>query len=140
VTSSKASDTKERETMTTATIARTSGKTGKKEVQPLYRVQSKRDPRKVIYIVRSSDGSTEYTVSFFCGKVTSCSCPSRKPCYHQAQIQRREDERQAAEIAAEQAAEMAEYEAWKKANVPDRLSRQAFVQEFGLEDFCNGVY
>lgn len=104
-----------------------------RQVQPLYRVQSKSDPRKVIYIVKSSDGSTEYTVSFFCGRATGCTCPSRKPCYHMIQLQRREDERQAAELAAEQAAELAEYEAWKRAQgLPDRLTREAYVQEFGI--------
>lgn len=58
----------------------------------------------------------------------------------QAQLQRCEDERQATTAAAEQAAELAEYEAWKKANgLPDRLSRQAYVLEFGLADDYAGI-
>ncbi len=123
----------------TTTIATRQAKS--KEVQPLYRTESKSDARKVVYTVLSSNGQDTYETSFFCGKAVGCTCPSRKPCYHMIQLQRREDERQAAELAAEQAAEMAEYEAWKRENGLDRrLSREAYVQEFGLEDFCNGVY
>lgn len=81
-----------------------------KSVQIIARVQFKADPRKVCYIVRSSDGESQYTTCLFDGKACSCSCASRKPCYHmdgaeqkEAQLQRFQAEAMA--LAEERKAE-----------------------------------
>lgn len=61
-----------------------------------YRVALKNNPRIVVYIVRSSDDTTDYKVTVVRGKVSSCDCISHKPCYHMRDVQAREDERRAA--------------------------------------------
>ncbi len=58
-----------------------------KSVQITTRFQFKADSRKVCYTVRSSNGTDEYTTCLFAGKACSCTCPSRKPCYHMAQVE-----------------------------------------------------
>ncbi len=61
-----------------------------------YRVEFKARKHIVVYIVRSSDDTTDYQVTLVCGKVNNCTCPSHKPCYHMEQVQKREWEREAA--------------------------------------------
>lgn len=41
----------------------------------------------VAYLVRSSDGQSEYCCTLGNGKATGCSCPARKPCYHMKQLE-----------------------------------------------------
>ncbi len=48
----------------------------------IARIVFKADYKKVCYLVRSSDGATQYTTCLFEGRATSCTCPSRKPCKH----------------------------------------------------------
>jgi hypothetical protein len=64
--------------MTTSTKSRKATKT----VQVISRVEFKADPRKVVYICRSSNGTDIYQTTLFDGKATGCQCPSHKPCYH----------------------------------------------------------
>jgi hypothetical protein len=63
-------------------------KQNKKKVTILARIEFKCDKRKVVYVVRSSDGEKHYYVSFFDGKSTGCDCPSYKPlCKHRLYCQ-----------------------------------------------------
>lgn len=78
--------------MTTAT------KKAIKIVQIIARVQFKIDARKVVYLVRGSHGE-QYETYMFAGKATSCTCESRKPCYHMIQLEAKEAERQPRELA-----------------------------------------
>jgi hypothetical protein len=80
--------------MTTATRTRKSAAV--ESVTTIARVQFKADPRKVVYLNRSSDGSTQYETSLFDGKATSCNCPSRKPCKHMIHSEQAEAYRQEA--------------------------------------------
>lgn len=64
--------------MTTSTKTRKATKT----VKVLSRIEFNADARKVVYIVRSSNGADTYQTTLFAGKATSCTCPSHKPCYH----------------------------------------------------------
>lgn len=66
-----------------------------KTVQIIARISFKSDPRKVCYSVRSSDGQSQYTTCLFNGKACSCSCPSKKPCYHMTGVEAYEAEREA---------------------------------------------
>lgn len=86
-----------------------------KEVTVLCRVELKADSRKVIYQCLSSDGKTTYNVFFFNGKVSSCSCISRKPCYHMTGCQAREDARNAERSRATQEARARRLEAVRQA-------------------------
>ena len=61
---------------------KTSTKQATKTVVIIARIQFKSDARKVVYIVRSSDGTKTYQTYLLNGKATGCQCPSRKPCYH----------------------------------------------------------
>lgn len=76
-----------------------------KQADIRYRVQLKNKPWIVIYVVRSSDDSTDYQVSVVRGKVNSCDCPAKKPCYHMRDVQVFENERKA-RIAEENASAM----------------------------------
>jgi len=60
-----------------------------------YRVELKNKPWIVVYKVRSSDDTQDYDVTVCDGKVNNCTCKARKPCYHMAGVQAREDERKA---------------------------------------------
>lgn len=64
-----------------------------KEVCVIARYQFKADPRKVVYLVRASNGVDTYQVFFYNGKACSCGCASRKPCYHMTQLEAREAQR-----------------------------------------------
>ncbi len=55
-----------------------------KTVQIIARIVFTADNRKVVYLVRSSNGVDQYEVHMFDGKACSCTCPSRKPCRHMA--------------------------------------------------------
>lgn len=46
----------------------------------------------VTYLVRSSDGKSEYCTTIVEGKASGCSCPSRskKGCYHKHQLEAKE--------------------------------------------------
>ena len=66
-----------------------------KQVVIIARVQFKADSRKVAYAVESSDGTKQYSVCLFDGKVTACDCPARKPCKHMNAAQRIETARTA---------------------------------------------
>lgn len=68
-----------------------------KTVKVIARIQWKSDPRKVVYLNRSSDGVSQYETSLFDGKATSCSCPSRKPCKHMKHSEQVEQERKVVE-------------------------------------------
>ena len=72
-----------------------------KQVQIIARVQIKRNGI-VVYKVRSSNGADIYETTFYNGKACSCSCPSKKPCYHMVQLQEREDARKQQEEQAAQ--------------------------------------
>ncbi len=77
---------------------KTTNKT-QKQVQVLARYEIRRNGH-VVYTVRSSNGQDTYTTTLVNGKATGCSCASRKPCYHMAQLEekeasRREDKRAA---------------------------------------------
>ncbi len=76
--------------------------TSKKQVQVLTRYEIKRNGH-VVYTVRSSNGQDTYTTTLVNGKATGCSCASRKPCYHMAQLEAKEasrrEERRAAFVA-----------------------------------------
>ncbi len=63
-----------------------------KQADIRYRVQLKDRPWIVVYKVASSNGVDMYDVTVVRGKVSSCGCPSRKPCYHWKDVQAREDE------------------------------------------------
>ena len=67
-----------------------------KSVSIIARIAFKADPRKVCYIVKSSNGKDTYQTCLFNGKATGCSCPSTRPCYHMTQIEAKEAARQAA--------------------------------------------
>lgn len=47
----------------------------------------------VAYLIRSSDGQSEYCCTLINGKASGCTCPARKPCYHMKQLEAREAER-----------------------------------------------
>ncbi len=90
--------------MTTATRTRKSAAI--ESVTTIARVQFKSDPRKVVYLNRSSDGETQYETFLFDGRATSCTCPSRKPCKHMAHSEQAEAKRQEA-LAEEERIEAA---------------------------------
>src|SRR2546429_2020902 len=76
-----------------------------KQVQIIARYIHKTDGKpngKVSYLVRSSDGKTEYCTTLIDGKASGCSCPSHKPCYHMSQLEAKEQERK--EVASKLAA------------------------------------
>ncbi len=89
--------------MTTAT-KRAKSRAAVESVTTIARVQFHTDPRKVVYLNRSSDGETQYYTSLFDGKATSCDCPSRKPCKHMAHSEQAEATRQEAQDAEERIA------------------------------------
>ena len=60
----------------------------------------------VVYLVRSSNGTDQYTTTIVNGHATGCTCPAVKPCYHMTQLEHREAERQpAAQPVVERARE-----------------------------------
>jgi hypothetical protein len=66
-----------------------------KQVQILARYIHKTDGKpngRISYLVRSSDGKSEYCTTLIDGHAVGCSCPSRKPCYHEKQLEAREQE------------------------------------------------
>jgi hypothetical protein len=71
-----------------------------KQVQVIARIAFKSDARKVVYLVRASNGVDQYQVSLFAGQVSGCSCVAHKPCYHMKQVQKLEDNRVALHIVA----------------------------------------
>ncbi len=75
-----------------------------REVTILARVEFKADSRKVVYKVLSSNGADTYQTSLFNGKACSCTCPSRKPCYHMTGCEAHEAERDAERKMDEMAA------------------------------------
>jgi hypothetical protein len=81
--------------MITAARTRKSSHTAKVEkiVHIIARIQFIADACKVVYKVRSSDGTQQYETYLFDGKATSCTCPAKKPCYHMVQVQAKEIER-----------------------------------------------
>ena len=76
-----------------ATIAT---KPAQKQADIRYRVSLKSNKNIVVYIVRSSDDTQDYQVTLCRGKVSSCSCPATKPCYHMKDVQAYEWAREAA--------------------------------------------
>lgn len=87
--------------------AATKTRKAEKVVNIIARIEFKADPRKVVYLVRSSDGTKEYQTCLFDGNATSCNCPSTspRPCYHMTQLEAKEAaraERNTDEIAAVQ--------------------------------------
>jgi Na+-translocating ferredoxin:NAD+ oxidoreductase RnfC subunit len=99
-----------------------------KTVQIIARIVFKSDNRKVIYLVRSSNGIDQYEVHMFDGKACSCTCPSRKPCRHMAGAESKEQERaafQAEAIEKANAREAAEETKWvRMPNSTQRLAHQ----------------
>ncbi len=68
-----------------------------KTVTIIARIQFKNDPRKVCYLVRSSNGVDQYTTCLFNGKAVSCNgCPSHGNCYHRTGCEKVEAARKAA--------------------------------------------
>lgn len=68
-----------------------------KEVQVIARyIHKDRETGKpngtVSYLVRSSDGKSQYCTTLVDGKASGCSCPSRGNCYHKKQLEAREQE------------------------------------------------
>lgn len=81
-----------------------------KTVQIIARVQFKSDARKVVYLVRASNGIDQYETYLFDGRALSCTCDSRKPCYHMRQVETKEGERvEVVERLSPLAAETPEY-------------------------------
>lgn len=70
-----------------------------KTVKVLSRIEFKRDPRKVVYLVRPSHGGDPYETTLFDGKATACTCPAKKPCYHMTQLEAKEAARNAVSAA-----------------------------------------
>lgn len=122
-----------------------------KVVQIIARIQFKADARKVVYLVRASNGVDQYETYCFDGRALSCTCDSRKPCYHMRQVETKEAERaprpftiaqlnELADIVAAEAEEEyireeidddAKYEAWKRENMLDNtLTRDEYVSVF----------
>jgi hypothetical protein len=64
-----------------------------KTVLIIARIQFKVDARKVVYLVRASNGIDQYETYVFDGRAVSCTCDSRKPCYHMTQLEQKESER-----------------------------------------------
>lgn len=58
----------------------------KKIVQVIARYQFKSDSKKVVYLVRASDGIGTYETSFYDGVACSCTCKARGMCYHKTQL------------------------------------------------------
>lgn len=83
--------------------------TAQKTADIRFRVELKNKPEIAVYIVRSSDDTRDYHVTVVRGKVSSCDCPATKPCYHWRDVQACEDARKS-----------------------ERLSREAYIQEFGI--------
>jgi hypothetical protein len=71
-----------------------------KAVKVISRIEFKSDSRKVVYNVRSSDGTQVYQTCLFNGKACSCTCKATKPCYHMTQLEAREMVRMDAKRAA----------------------------------------
>jgi hypothetical protein len=125
--------------MTTATKERKAKATEVKTVQIIARIQFKNDTRKVVYLVRASNGVDQYETYFFDGRALSCTCNSRKPCYHMTQLEAKEAERiETTQVVAlaeayvrEEIDEDATYDAWKKAEHKlDSMSRDEYVSVF----------
>lgn len=76
-----------------------------KQVQVIARVQFKCDSRKVVYLVRASNGTDQYETTVFDGKATSCTCKAKGCCYHMRGVEALESKRQ--EIASQFAAKSA---------------------------------
>ena len=76
-----------------------------KQVTVIARVQFKCDDRKVVYLVRASNGTDQYETTMFDGKATGCTCPSKKPCYHMKGVEALESKRR--EVASQFAAKSA---------------------------------
>lgn len=123
--------------MTTSTKTRKATKT----VKVLSRIEFNADARKVVYIVRSSNGADTYQTTLFAGKATSCTCPAHKPCYHMTQLETKEAARNLVAQAEEIVSTVAEtatpdtdsYEQWKRDNGLDsKLSREEYCQEFSI--------
>lgn len=75
-------------------------KTATKELTIIARAQFKNNPKAAGYQVLSSNGVDKYEVTVYAGRVTHCTCPARKPCYHMTGVQEYEDVRQAERRAA----------------------------------------
>jgi hypothetical protein len=56
-----------------------------KEVQIIARYTNKRTGT-VSYLVRSSDGKSEYCTTIIDGRASGCSCPAKSSCYHKKQL------------------------------------------------------
>lgn len=61
--------------------------------------------RTVTYLIKSSDGKSQYCTTLIDGEASGCSCPSRSKCYHKSQLETREQERKvvATQFAAKSA-------------------------------------
>jgi hypothetical protein len=108
-----------------------------KEVTVLARLEIKADPRKVVYTVLSSDGVSKYETSLFDGKACSCSCVSRRPCYHMIGCEALEASRM---VPATYTDEQLEDMAWEEedrlyrieSGLSARLTREQFAEEFSI--------
>lgn len=96
----------------TATKSRKQAKT----VKVISRIEFKADPRKVVYTVRSSNGSDTYETTLFAGKATGCNCPAQKPCYHMTQLEAKEASRNASLHEEECKCVNQKFNAWSKAH------------------------
>ncbi len=64
-----------------------------KQVQVLAKYTHKTDGKpngRISYLVRSSDGKSEYCTTLQDGHAVGCSCPSKRPCYHEKQLEQKE--------------------------------------------------
>lgn len=72
-----------------------------KVVSIVARIEFKSDSKKVCYIVRSSNGASQYTTCLHNGKACSCTCPAHGlNCYHCTQLTAIEAARREAEETA----------------------------------------
>jgi hypothetical protein len=103
----------------------------------IARIVFQDDPRKVIYIVRSSsDATVQYQVHMFDGKACSCTCPSRKPCKHMSRCEAQEQERTRKQQIE---AEIARIDAEIQAYIADEVARVSSVQKSEDESSSTGL-
>lgn len=50
----------------------------------------------VTYLVKSSDGKSQYCTTLVDGKASGCSCPAKSRCYHKTQLEAKEQDRKVA--------------------------------------------
>ncbi len=103
-----------------------------KQVTVVARIQFKADARKVVYLVRSSRAEDIYHTYLFDGKATSCECPSKKPCYHMAQVEAIEEARTTPVAVAMERAQAAMVDVEDKAF--DLNARQRFYNWQQVQD------